>query len=99
MQLQPKRCESHGAVHGVSHDSPPTRRLSLATAGMTGATSRLHSLTLTKIFQVCFLPTTILSLDIPLGGSFYAQPRSLSARPAFHILVIWAILSPSNCIT
>ena len=30
---------------------------------------------------------------------FYAQPRSLSAIPAFHIFVIWAILSPSNCIT
>lgn len=29
----------------------------------------------------------------------YAQPRFLSAMPAFHILVIWAILSPSNCIT
>ena len=33
------------------------------------------------------------------AGRFYAQPRSLSAIPAFHILVIWAILSPSNCIT
>ena len=28
----------------------------------------------------------------------YAQPRSLSARPAFHTLVMCAILSPSNCI-
>jgi hypothetical protein len=28
----------------------------------------------------------------------YAQPRSLSARPAFHTLVMWVILSPSNCI-
>lgn len=27
----------------------------------------------------------------------YAQPRSFSARPAFHILVMCAILSPSNC--
>jgi hypothetical protein len=31
--------------------------------------------------------------------TYYAQPRSFSARPAFHILVMWAILSPSNCIT
>jgi uncharacterized protein YjbI with pentapeptide repeats len=28
----------------------------------------------------------------------YAQPSSLRARPAFHTLVMWAILSPSNCI-
>jgi hypothetical protein len=28
-----------------------------------------------------------------------AQPSSFSARPAFHILIMWAILPPSNCIT
>jgi hypothetical protein len=39
------------------------------------------------------------NISITLIDFFYAQPRSLSAMPAFHILVIWAILSPSNCIT
>ncbi len=31
--------------------------------------------------------------------SLYAQPRSFMARPACQILVMWTILSPSNCIT
>jgi hypothetical protein len=32
-------------------------------------------------------------------GSGYVQPSSFKAKPAFHILVMWAILPPSNCIT
>jgi len=29
----------------------------------------------------------------------YAQPMAPRASPEFHIFVIWAILSPANCMT
>ena len=40
----------------------------------------------------------LITLIFLILGLCYAHPRSFSARPAFHTLVMWAILSPSNCI-